>query len=72
MNANAIHNILNLIGLIVGSLVTFDWAQIGLSPTTAALVAGGFLMADKIIKLAMNITRDGIGGLFKVQPPVGS
>lgn len=67
---NAIHNILNLVGLIVGSLVTFDWAGLGLSAESAAMVAGGFILADKIIKLAMNITRDGIGGLFGYQPPV--
>lgn len=70
MNANAIHNILNLLGLIVGSLITFDWAGLGLAPEVAAMIAGGVLLADKIIKLGMNITRDGLGGLFKVQPPV--
>ena len=67
---NAIHNILNLVGLIVGSLITFDWAGLGLAPEVAAMVAGGFLLADKIIKLGMNITRDGVGGLFGYQPPV--
>ena len=72
MNANAIHNILNLVGLIIGALITFDWAGLGLSPATAALIAGWVLIADKVIKLAMNILRDGIGGLFKVQPPVQS
>jgi hypothetical protein len=70
MNANAIHNILNLLGLIVGSLITFDWAGLGLPPEAAAMIAGGVLLADKIIKLGMNIMRDGFGGLFKVQPPV--
>lgn len=70
MNTNAIHNILNLLGLIVGALVTFDWAGLGLPPETAALIAGGVLLADKIIKLGINITRDGITGLFKPQPPV--
>jgi len=70
MNVNAIHNILNLIGLVVGALITFDWASLGLAPEAAAFVAGAVLLADKIIKLAMNIFRDGIGGLFKVQPPV--
>lgn len=70
MNSNAFHNILNIIGLIVGALVTYDWTVLGLSPTTAATVAGGFLLADKIIKLAINVTRDGLGGLFAVQPPV--
>lgn len=70
MNTNMIHNILNLIGLIVGSLITFDWAQLGLSPEVAASIAGGVLLADKIIKFAMNIFRDGFTGLWKVQPPV--
>jgi len=70
MNTNAIHNILNLIGLVIGALVTFDWAGLGLSPESAALLAGWVLVADKVIKLAMNIVRDGIGGLFKAQPPV--
>ncbi len=70
MNANAIHNILNILGLIVGSLVAFDWAGLGFSAETAAMIASGFLLADKVIKLGMNITRDGFGGLFKTQPPV--
>lgn len=70
MNTNAIHNILNLFGLIVGSLITFDWAGLGLPPALATAIAGGVLLADKVIKLAMNIYRDGLGGLFKTQPPV--
>ncbi len=70
MNANAIHNILNLVGLLVASLITFDWTTIGLSASSAAYVAGGFLLADKVIKLGMNLARDGVAGLFKVQPPV--
>lgn len=70
MNTNAIHNVLNILGLLVGALITYDWAALGLAPATAATIAGGFLLADKIIKLAMNILRDGFGGLFKVQPPV--
>jgi hypothetical protein len=41
-----------------------------LSAESAAFVAGAVLLGDKIIKLAMNIFRDGIGGLFKTQPPV--
>ena len=70
MNANAFHNILNLLGLIVGSLIMFDWASLGLAPATAATIASGFILADKVIKFGMNIFRDGFGGLFKVQPPV--
>lgn len=70
MNTNAIHNILNFFGLIIGALVTFDWTTIGLSAEGAAMLAGWVLLGDKIIKLAMNIFRDGLGGLFKTQPPV--
>jgi hypothetical protein len=70
MNFNLIHNILNFLGLIFGALLTYDWTMLGLSPEMAALVAGVVLTGDKIIKLAMNIFRDGLGGLFKEQPPV--
>jgi hypothetical protein len=70
MNTNAIHNVLNLVGLIIGSLITFDWAGLGLDPATAAAIAGGVLLADKVIKFALNITRDGLTGLWKPQPPV--
>jgi hypothetical protein len=70
MNTNAIHNILNFVGLIVGALIVYDWTMLGLSPSAAATVAAVVLTADKIIKLAMNILRDGLGGLFKQQPPV--
>lgn len=70
MNANAAHNVLNLIGLIIGALIAFDWSQLGMDPATAATVAGAILMADKVVKLGINITRDGVNGLFKPQPPV--
>lgn len=70
MNTNLFHNILNFIGLIVGTLITFDWTGLGLDPITAAKVAGGFLLADKVIKLGINITRDGVAGLATPQPPV--
>lgn len=70
MNFNAIHNLLNLIGLVIGALLAYDFTQIGLSAEGAAMLASWLLLGDKIIKLALNIIRDGIGGLFKVQPPV--
>lgn len=70
MNTNAIHNILNLIGLIIGALMTYDWTMLGLSAPQAAAVASALLLGDKVIKFAMNIFRDGLGGLFKPQPPV--
>jgi hypothetical protein len=70
VNTNALHNILNLLGLVIGSLIAFDWAGLGLSPSIAAAIASGVLIADKVIKLAINVLRDGVGGLFKAQPPV--
>lgn len=70
MNTNAIHNILNLVGLILGSLIVYDWTQLGLTADKAAFVAGAILLADKVVKLGLNVTRDGVGGLFKPQPPV--
>lgn len=70
MNFNLIHNILNFLGLIFGALVTYDWTMLGLSPEMAAIVTGIVLTSDKLVKLAMNIFRDGLGGLFKEQPPV--
>jgi hypothetical protein len=70
LNANAFHNILNFIGLIIGVLVTYDFTQLGLSAESAALLSGWVLIGDKVIKLTMNLFRDGPGGLFKVQPPV--
>lgn len=69
MNTNAIHNILNLIGLIIGALLAYDWQAI-FSPEVAATVAAWLLLGDKIIKLALNLFRDGLLGLFKPQPPV--
>ena len=65
-----IHNILNLIGLIIGALITFDWTTLGFTAEQAAMFAGFVLLADKIIKLAMNVLRDGFEGLFLKQPPV--
>lgn len=70
MNTNLFHNILNVIGLLIGVLITLDWQTLGLDAATAPYVAGGVLVADKIVKLAINITRDGFAGLAKRQPPV--
>lgn len=71
MNTNLFHNILNFVGLIVGSILFFDWASLGVSPEAAASISAGILVADKVIKLAINILRDGFTGLAKPQPPVG-
>lgn len=70
MNVNFLHNLMNVVGLIIGALITFDWTQLGFTAEQAALFAGWVLIGDKVIKLGMNITRDGVTGLVKTQPPV--
>lgn len=70
MNANRFHNILNFIGLIFGALLVADWQSLGFPPEVAVVIAGWVLTGDKIIKLVMNLSRDGFAGLWKVQPPV--
>lgn len=67
---NTIHNILNIVGLIIGAFITFDWTSLGFTAEQAALFAGWVLIGDKVIKLGMNITRDGLTGLIGYQPPV--
>jgi hypothetical protein len=70
MNANLFHNLLNFASLIIGSLVTYDWTTLGVNPATAAQIAGGVLAANSVIKLGVNISRDGLTGLVAPQPPV--
>ncbi len=80
LNANAIHNVLNavlvIIGLITGGLLAsgcvqsavgvIDCSQSFLPPT----YAGYAIAAIGALKFIMNICRDGITGLVKPQPPV--
>lgn len=70
MNTNLAHNVLNIIGLVIGVLLSVDWAGVGLDAETAARIAAGVLVADKVVKLAINVARDGVAGLAKKQPPV--
>ena len=70
LNTNLVHNILNFIGLLVGVLLTADWAGLGLSPADAAKAAAWVLLLSNLIKVTINFTRDGATGLLKPQPPV--
>lgn len=70
MNSNLAHNILNVAFLIIGVLIATDWTTFGFEQAMAAQIAGGLMVAQNLIKLGINITRDGIGGLVKPQPPV--
>lgn len=76
MNTNLLHNILNVLMLTVGlatllgctttALGAIDCSGSWLGAQTGALLTSGFAF----IKLAINVLRDGIGGLGKPQPPV--
>ena len=70
MNANAFHNILNYIMLVVGILATQDWTQFGVSDEVALKVVAGLVLLGNILKITVNIVRDGITNQFKPQPPV--
>lgn len=70
LNTNLLHNILNVLMLLFGSLITFDWTMLGLDARTALFVTGIIIISEKILKITVNIVRDGFSGLAKVQPPV--
>jgi hypothetical protein len=70
MNANRFHAILNYIGIIVGILALQDYTQFGITAPVAVQLVAGFVLLDKILKVTINIVRDGFTGQFKVQPPV--
>lgn len=67
MNTNLLHNILNaLIGAIV-ALHEIDWTAF-FDADTSLKIVGGLAVA----KILINLVRDGVSGLAKPQPPVGS
>lgn len=70
MNSNLFHNILNLLQLVVAALVGYDYTQLGVSTETALLIVAGMTFVANALKMVINITRDGVTGLVKAQPPV--
>lgn len=78
-NSNAFHNIANIATLILamttagliasGCTATvngFDCSASWLSPSITLIAIG----VVQVLKMAVNVLRDGIDGLFKPQPPV--
>lgn len=72
MNTNLLHNILNVVGLLLGLWATVDLTSLGLEKATATMLAGWFLLGSNSLKLVLNTLRDGVTGLVKPQPPVQS
>lgn len=80
LNANTLHNILNVVLVVVGgltgALLAAGCVQIagGSLDCSHALIppadAGYVVTAIGALKIVMNICRDGITGLVAPQPPV--
>lgn len=65
MNTNLIHNILNILIAIVPPLQAYDWTPF-MSQDTALKVVGVL----GLLKILINVARDGMDGLYAQQPPV--
>lgn len=80
MNTNAIHNVLNILGVVLAGVTAgLVYSGCTVLPTGAiecsqsfldAKITGTLLFLIQPAKLIINIFRDGVGGLFKTQPPV--
>lgn len=80
MNTNLVHNVLNILIALVGLLTTvmlatgcttlatgvLECSQSWIDPTWS----GGAITAMAVLKGVINVARDGLTGLVKVQPPV--
>jgi hypothetical protein len=65
MNTNALHNVINIAIALLGALEFFDWTAF-FEPKTALVVVGCL----GLLKIMINVVRDGVTGLVKEQPPV--
>lgn len=65
MNTNLLHNIINVSMAVIAGLQALDWTAF-VSPETSVTIVG--VLA--VLKLTINLWRDGLSGLIKDQPPV--
>lgn len=65
LNTNTLHNVINVAVVVIPALETFDWTPF-LSDATALKIVGVL----GLLKIAVNVLRDGPTGLIKQQPPV--
>lgn len=82
LNTNLIHNLFNLANVILGALTggllatgcttlangVLDCSHSWINP----VYTGGAIALISVVKIGMNIIRDGLFGLAKPQPPVAS
>ncbi|TAM98235.1 MAG: hypothetical protein EPN45_17990 [Rhizobiaceae bacterium] len=71
LNSNTFHNVCSFLLLIFGALGSYDWTSLGASPETALHIVSGIALVTSIVKLAVNMQRDGLAGMVKPQPSVG-
>lgn len=79
MNSNAFHNIVNIVIAALAGLTAILMAT-GCVEVAGALSCSGSWLSPKVaalaitalavLKVAVNVFRDGFGGMFKPQPPV--
>jgi len=79
-NTNTLHNVLNVLialsALVVAILLSTGCTQLadGTLECSQSFVAPGYtaaiVAALSMLKIAVNIMRDGVSGLIKPQPPV--
>jgi len=72
LNSNTFHNLCSLLLLIVGVLGQYDWTALGATPAIALKIVSGLALLTSILKLGVNMQRDGLAGMVKPQPAVGS
>lgn len=84
MNSNAVHNILNIAGWALGALTAvllylgctagidgrLDCSASTIIPASWLPVLSIITTGIFLLKSLINVGRDGVGGLFKPQPPV--
>lgn len=81
MNSNLFHNLVNVVTLLIALLTsiltalgctTLPTGELECSSATwlSPTVAAGIIAFLQVLKLIVNIVRDGVTGLTKKQPPV--
>ncbi len=80
MNSNLVHNVLNVASLVLAAATAALIASGCTADVSGALNCSaswinpvyttGAIAAVQVVKLAINVVRDGLGGLVKPQPPV--
>ncbi|TIM47557.1 MAG: hypothetical protein E5Y55_06725 [Mesorhizobium sp.] len=65
-NTNAAHNLINVLILLFTGLVGFDWTLFGIDAALALKITGVLAL----LKILINVVRDGVAGLVRNQPAV--